>query len=122
MKLDGVGFPHVRKDEMTTDNKHLVEPLSILSGTVPGVQVELHLNHVHYERGDLVSTLLGRRETFDFDKIASVHLYESRHANQGLFVLMGHDGKQLMEMHYPSEQHHQALEIQRAIEIHIQQD
>ncbi|MCB9456366.1 MAG: hypothetical protein H6671_10310 [Anaerolineaceae bacterium] len=104
---------------MVTKEKHLVEPLNVLPSTTPGVQIELYPDYVRLRRTDILSTLFGRKTTFRLNEIASVHLYESRHANRGLLVLVGHDENRLMEMYYACENHHDALKLQEAIEARI---
>jgi hypothetical protein len=104
---------------MVTNEKHLVEPLSVLPSTTPGVQIELYPDDVRLRRTDILTTLFGRKTIFRFNEIASVHLYESRHADRGLFVLTGHNNRRLMEMYYACENHHNALALQQAIEAHI---
>lgn len=112
------GFPQ-RMGVMVTKEKHLVEPLNVLPSTTPGVQIELYPDYVRLRRTDILSTLFGRKTTFRLNEIASVHLYESRHANRGLLVLVGHDKNRLMEMYYLCENHHDALTLQEAIEARI---
>lgn len=97
-------------------HKQVEGPLYVLPGVTPGIQVELYHDGVHLHRGDLLSTLFGHEHAFGFGEITAIHLYESRHTNQGLFVAEGQDNQRLFELHYAAENHKLAEAIKAEIE------
>lgn len=93
-------------------------PLQSLRG-VNG-QIDVYADRVVIRRYDLLSQLFCPEQSFRYDQITGVRLYESRFMEKGWIelVIIGHSDR-CVRLVYRCDQHRQAVAVQQLIESRL---